>query len=64
MLITVYNFNIFFDDSACTDAKHVKQNAFMGLVRNMWKIMWTQEWHGDPKQNGGAFVLGPGLFMF
>lgn len=41
-------------------SKHVKQNAFMGTLRNMWKIMRVQEWQGDVKQQGGAFILGPG----
>ncbi|WAR24178.1 PXL2C-like protein [Mya arenaria] len=41
-------------------AKHVKQNAIMGIMRGMWKIMKSQEWEGDNKQNGGSFVLGPG----
>lgn len=42
------------------ESRHIKQNAFMGLVRNMWKIMKSQEWQGDPKQNGGVFIIGPG----
>ena len=32
----------------------------MGVLRNMWKIMKAQEWQGDPKQNGGVLILGPG----
>jgi len=40
--------------------KHIKQNVFMGVLRNMWKIMKAQEWQGDPKQNGGVLILGPG----
>lgn len=36
----------------------------MGVLRNMWKIMKSQEWQGDPKQNGGVFILGPGMHFY
>lgn len=42
------------------ESRHVKQNAFMGVLRNMWKIMRVQEWQGDVKQQGGAYIIGPG----
>jgi hypothetical protein len=34
----------------------------MGVLRGMWKIMRVQEWQGDVKQQGGAFIIGPGKF--
>lgn len=41
-------------------SKHVKQNVFMGMLRSTWKAMKVQEWQGDVKQQGGAFIFGPG----
>ncbi|OWF38577.1 thioredoxin-like protein AAED1 [Mizuhopecten yessoensis] len=40
--------------------KHVKQNVIMGVLRSTWKAMRVQEYEGNIKQQGGAFVLGPG----
>ena len=35
----------------------------MGVLRGMWKIMRIQEWQGDVKQQGGAFIIGPGKII-
>ncbi|XP_060080701.1 peroxiredoxin-like 2C [Ylistrum balloti] len=40
--------------------KHVKQSPFMGILRSTWKAMKVQEYEGNIKQQGGAFILGPG----
>lgn len=49
-----------YEPTDVSKSRHVKQNAFMGVLRNMWKIMRVQEWQGDVKQQGGAYILGPG----
>ncbi|XP_045159845.1 peroxiredoxin-like 2C [Mercenaria mercenaria] len=49
-----------YEPTDVSKSKHVKQNSFMGVLRGMWKIMRVQEWQGDVKQQGGAFILGPG----
>ena len=32
----------------------------MGMLRSTWKAMKVQAWQGEIKQQGGAFVFGPG----
>ncbi|KAH3775687.1 peroxiredoxin-like 2C [Dreissena polymorpha] len=49
-----------FEHASVRSNKHVKQNAVMGVLRGMWRIMRSQEWEGDNKQNGGSFIIGPG----
>lgn len=49
-----------YEPADASKSKHVKQNSFMGVLRGMWKIMRVQEWQGDIKQQGGAFIIGPG----
>lgn len=41
-------------------SKHVKQGTLMGIIRSTWKAMKVQEYQGDVKQQGGAFIFGPG----
>lgn len=43
-----------------TESKHIKQNAFMGVMRSLWRGMKHKEFQGDVKQQGGALVVGPG----
>ncbi|XP_021378114.1 thioredoxin-like protein AAED1 isoform X2 [Mizuhopecten yessoensis] len=40
--------------------KHVKQNLFMGTLRSTWNALKVGEFEGNIKQQGGAFILGPG----
>ncbi|NWU68318.1 AAED1 protein, partial [Pterocles burchelli] len=41
---------------------HVKSNMFLGSIRSMWRAMTGPafDFQGDPTQQGGALILGPG----
>ena len=47
-----------------SESKHIKQGSFMGMLRSTWKAMKVQAWQGDIKQQGGAFIFGPGNVDF
>ncbi|XP_069126960.1 peroxiredoxin-like 2C [Argopecten irradians] len=42
------------------NSKHVKQNLFMGTLKSTWNALKVGELEGNIKQQGGAFILGPG----
>jgi hypothetical protein len=35
----------------------------MGVMRSLWRGMKHKEFQGDVKQQGGALVLGPGIYF-
>ncbi|KAM6229808.1 peroxiredoxin-like 2C isoform 2-T2 [Porphyrio hochstetteri] len=41
---------------------HVKSNVLLGSIRSMWRAMTGPafDFQGDPAQQGGALILGPG----
>ncbi|XP_078479491.1 peroxiredoxin-like 2C [Lampetra fluviatilis] len=41
---------------------HVHCGLWWGVARGLWRAMWSEsfDFQGDPKQQGGALVLGPG----
>ncbi|XP_074426476.1 peroxiredoxin-like 2C isoform X2 [Larus michahellis] len=41
---------------------HVKSNTFLGCIRSVWRAMTGPafDFQGDPAQQGGALILGPG----
>ncbi|KAM6327872.1 peroxiredoxin-like 2C isoform 2-T2 [Alca torda] len=41
---------------------HVKSNTFLGSIRSVWRAMTGPafDFQGDPAQQGGALILGPG----
>ncbi|XP_068279176.1 peroxiredoxin-like 2C isoform X2 [Nyctibius grandis] len=41
---------------------HVKSNTLLGSIRSMWRAMTGPafDFQGDPTQQGGALILGPG----
>ncbi|XP_070194603.1 peroxiredoxin-like 2C isoform X2 [Littorina saxatilis] len=41
-------------------SKHIKSGMVMGVMKSMWRAMKVQEYQGNPNQQGGAFILGPG----
>ncbi|KAK6179391.1 hypothetical protein SNE40_011763 [Patella caerulea] len=43
-----------------TGSKHIKSGFIMGVLRSTWRAMKVREYQGDIKQQGGAFILGPG----
>ncbi|KAL8625706.1 hypothetical protein ACOMHN_043981 [Nucella lapillus] len=45
--------------SRVPESKHVKSGALMGVLTSMWRAMRYQEYQGNPKQQGGSFIMGP-----
>ena len=43
------------------ESQHVKSGLFAGVFKSMWRGMKHREYQGDTNQQGGAFVLGPGM---
>uniref|UniRef100_A0A8D2N1H8 Peroxiredoxin like 2C n=1 Tax=Zonotrichia albicollis TaxID=44394 RepID=A0A8D2N1H8_ZONAL len=41
---------------------HVKSNTLLGSIRSIWRAMTGPafDFQGDPAQQGGALILGPG----
>uniref|UniRef100_A0A8C3QR17 Peroxiredoxin like 2C n=1 Tax=Cyanoderma ruficeps TaxID=181631 RepID=A0A8C3QR17_9PASS len=41
---------------------HVKSNTFLGSIRSIWRAMTGPafDFQGDPVQQGGALIIGPG----
>ncbi|XP_069736627.1 peroxiredoxin-like 2C isoform X2 [Phaenicophaeus curvirostris] len=41
---------------------HVKSNTLLGSIKSMWRAMTSPafDFQGDPAQQGGALILGPG----
>ena len=50
--------------SPATGSEHVKSSALSGALRSTWEALKGLEMQGDVKQQGGQFVIGPGLFSF
>jgi|ERR1712150_12372 len=42
------------------ESKHVKSGVVMGVLKSTWRSMYYREFQGDTRQQGGAFILGPG----
>jgi hypothetical protein len=47
----------------CAESKHVKSGFISGLFNSMFRGLQYREMQGDFHQQGGAFLLGPGLFL-
>ena len=46
-----------------TDSKHIKSSVLGGVASSVWRAMMSpREFQGEPSQQGGAFILGPGQF--
>ena len=43
------------------DSRHIKSGLLTGMAKSVWRAMQYQEYQGDPRQQGGSFVIGPGL---
>ncbi|XP_028661158.1 peroxiredoxin-like 2C isoform X2 [Erpetoichthys calabaricus] len=45
-----------------SQSPHVKSNGFSGSIKSIWRAMSSPafDFQGDPKQQGGALILGPG----
>ncbi|XP_039614810.1 peroxiredoxin-like 2C isoform X2 [Polypterus senegalus] len=45
-----------------SQSPHVKSNRFSGSIKSIWRAMSSPafDFQGDPKQQGGALILGPG----
>ncbi|NXI51534.1 AAED1 protein, partial [Chloroceryle aenea] len=50
------------DNSVSVWSPHVKSNALLGSIKSMWRAMTGPafDFQGDPAQQGGALILGPG----
>ncbi|XP_054034262.1 peroxiredoxin-like 2C isoform X1 [Dryobates pubescens] len=50
------------DNNASVQSPHVKSNMLLGSIRSMWRAMTGPafDFQGDPAQQGGALILGPG----
>lgn len=44
---------------------HVKSNTLLGSIRSVWRAMTGPafDFQGDPAQQGGALILGPGELL-
>lgn len=42
---------------------HVKSYAFTGSIKSIWRAMTSPafDFQGDPAQQGGALIVGPGM---
>jgi hypothetical protein len=45
-------------------SKHVKSGFLSGVFQSMVRGMQYRQMQGDISQQGGAFILGPGLLSF
>ncbi|XP_070592384.1 peroxiredoxin-like 2C isoform X3 [Erythrolamprus reginae] len=48
--------------SSAVHSPHVKSSLLSGSVQSMWRAMTSPafDFQGDPAQQGGTFILGPG----
>jgi len=44
-------------------SEHVKSSKLGGILKSTFQTMKSMQLQGDIKQQGGQFVLGPGMFM-
>ncbi|XP_054140249.1 peroxiredoxin-like 2C isoform X1 [Melozone crissalis] len=49
-------------NKASVQSPHVKSNTLLGSIRSIWRAMTGPafDFQGDPAQQGGALILGPG----
>ncbi|XP_014791612.1 PREDICTED: thioredoxin-like protein AAED1 [Calidris pugnax] len=49
-------------NNVSVQSPHVKSNALLGSIRSVWRAMTGPafDFQGDPAQQGGALILGPG----
>ncbi|KAM3654776.1 peroxiredoxin-like 2C [Ammospiza nelsoni] len=49
-------------NKASVRSPHVKSNTLLGSIRSIWRAMTGPafDFQGDPAQQGGALILGPG----
>ncbi|XP_074640779.1 peroxiredoxin-like 2C [Tubulanus polymorphus] len=53
--------NLSFDSGCRKESKHVKSGIISGIMKSVWRAKdHPMEFQGDVRQNGGAFVIGPG----
>lgn len=47
---------------AASSSPHVKSGVLVGSLRSMWRAMTSPafDFQGDPLQQGGALIVGPG----
>lgn len=47
---------------AASNSPHVKSSLLVGSLRSMWRAMTSPafDFQGDPLQQGGALIVGPG----
>ncbi|KAM6289908.1 peroxiredoxin-like 2C [Aegotheles albertisi] len=50
------------DNNISVRSPHVKSNTLLGSIRSIWRAMTGPafDFQGDPAQQGGALILGPG----
>ncbi|KFW96191.1 Thioredoxin-like AAED1 [Phalacrocorax carbo] len=50
------------DNNVSARSPHVKSNMLLGSIRSLWRAMTGPafDFQGDPAQQGGALILGPG----
>ncbi|XP_013907125.1 PREDICTED: thioredoxin-like protein AAED1 [Thamnophis sirtalis] len=48
--------------SSAVHSPHVKSSLLSGSIKSMWRAMTSAafDFQGDPAQQGGTFILGPG----
>ncbi|XP_063151294.1 peroxiredoxin-like 2C isoform X1 [Candoia aspera] len=48
--------------NSAVHSPHVKSNLLSGSIKSMWRAMASPafDFQGDPAQQGGTFILGPG----
>ncbi|NXR86952.1 AAED1 protein, partial [Hypocryptadius cinnamomeus] len=49
-------------NKASVQSPHVKSNTLLGSIRSIWRAMTGPafDFQGDPAQQGGALIIGPG----
>ncbi|NXT65714.1 AAED1 protein, partial [Chaetops frenatus] len=49
-------------DKVSVQSPHVKSNTLLGSIRSIWRAMTGPafDFQGDPAQQGGALIIGPG----
>ncbi|XP_069736485.1 peroxiredoxin-like 2C [Phaenicophaeus curvirostris] len=49
-------------NNVSVQSPHVKSNTLLGSIKSMWRAMTSPafDFQGDPAQQGGALILGPG----
>ncbi|XP_064626766.1 peroxiredoxin-like 2C [Lineus longissimus] len=42
------------------ESKHIKSGLMTGILKSTWRAMQARDWQGNPKQQGGSFVVKAG----